>query len=251
MFKVIKKKIVAENTKEIVVEAPAIASHAAGGQFVILRNCEQGERYPLTIADYDAAGGTITLVFLEIGHSTRRLGEFEVGDSIPDVVGPLGNPTEVGAGGNVICIGGGVGIAAATLGHKHASGVWIPDALLANVNKIHVATLPYETSRLAQEIAGGIAETGCMPSSVDLENEDYGPALKKYLAGASDGETRARAARLVEWLTIGAGVPGCMHGGGSPDGAKLIIRANSDWETAAEGARRLAGITEPLPDPKK
>jgi ferredoxin/flavodoxin---NADP+ reductase len=113
LFKVIKKKVVAENTKEIVVEAPAIASHAAGGQFVILRNSEQGERYPLTIADYDAAGGTITLVFLEIGHSTRRLGEFEVGDSIPDVVGPLGNPTEVGAGGNVICIGGGVGIAAA------------------------------------------------------------------------------------------------------------------------------------------
>ena len=113
LFKIVQKKLVAEKTKEIVIEAPAIASHAAGGQFVILRNNEQGERYPLTIADYDAAGGTITLVFLEIGRSTRQLGEFEAGEFIPDVVGPLGKPTDVGAVGNVICIGGGVGIAAA------------------------------------------------------------------------------------------------------------------------------------------
>ena len=113
MFKIIRKKVVAENTKEIVVEAPGIASHAAGGQFVILRNNDEGERYPLTIADYDAAGGTITLVFLEIGRATRQLGCFEVGDAIPDVVGPLGKPTNVDVAGNVICIGGGVGIAAA------------------------------------------------------------------------------------------------------------------------------------------
>ncbi|MFH1730553.1 MAG: sulfide/dihydroorotate dehydrogenase-like FAD/NAD-binding protein [Planctomycetota bacterium] len=113
MFRIIGKRVVAEKTKEIVVEAPEIASHAAGGQFVILRNNEQGERYPLTIADYDAAAGTITLVFLEIGKSTSRLGRFEAGDSIADVVGPLGNPTDVGDAGTVICIGGGVGIAAA------------------------------------------------------------------------------------------------------------------------------------------
>lgn len=145
----------------------------------------------------------------------------------------------------------GVGIAAAALGRKHESGVWIPDPLLANVNKTHVATLPYETSRLAQEIAGGVAETGCMPSSTDLEHPDYGADLKKYLGGAVDGDSRIRAARLVEWLTIGAGVPGCMHGGGSPDGAKLVIRANSDWDKDAEMARQLAGITQPLDEPAK
>jgi len=113
LFKIIKKTLVAENTKQIVVEAPEIASHAAGGQFVTLRNNEQGERYPLTIADYDAPGGTLTLVFLEIGRATRQLGRFEVGDSILDVVGPLGQPTDLEVAGNVICIGGGVGIAAA------------------------------------------------------------------------------------------------------------------------------------------
>lgn len=113
MFKILKKKVVAERTKEIVVEAPDIASHAQAGQFVILRNNEQGERYPLTIADFDAAAGTITLVFLEIGKSTSQLGEFEAGDSIPDLVGPLGNPSHLAKLGNVVCIGGGVGIAAA------------------------------------------------------------------------------------------------------------------------------------------
>jgi 4-hydroxybutyryl-CoA dehydratase/vinylacetyl-CoA-Delta-isomerase len=144
-----------------------------------------------------------------------------------------------------------VGIAAATLGKQHPSGVWLPDPLLSNVNKTHVATLPYETSRLAQEISGGVAETGCMPSSVDLDNPDYGADLKRYLGAAVDGDSRIRAARLVEWLTIGAGVPGCMHGGGSPDGAKLVIRARSDWDASAEMARKLAGIEKPLEEPGK
>ena len=113
MFEILEKEVVAEKTKEIVVRAPDIASHARAGQFVILRNNEQGERYPLTIADFDASAGTLTLVFLEVGKSTIQLGRFEVGDSIPDVVGPLGNPSVVGKLENVVCIGGGVGIAAA------------------------------------------------------------------------------------------------------------------------------------------
>ena len=145
----------------------------------------------------------------------------------------------------------GMGIASAVLGKKHPSGVWMPDPLLANVNKVHVATLPYETSLLAQDIAGGIAETGCMPSSVDFYDEKYGHLVQKYLKAKSSAETRARAARLVEWATIGAGVPGCMHGGGSPDGAKLVIRANVKLEEKVEIAKNLAGIKEDLPDPEK
>jgi 4-hydroxybutyryl-CoA dehydratase / vinylacetyl-CoA-Delta-isomerase len=54
----------------------------------------------------------------------------------------------------------------------------------------------------------------------------------------------------VEWATIGAGVPGCMHGGGSPDGAKLVIRANENLEEKVEFARKLAGISEPIPEPE-
>ena len=146
----------------------------------------------------------------------------------------------------------GIGVAAAALGKQHPSGVWQPDPLLANVNKVHVGTLPYETKRLAQDISGGIGETGCMPSYKDL-NEDkhgYGKLLQKYLKAYSDAEPRVRAARLVEWLTLGAGVPGCMHGGGSPEGAKLVIRSMAGLEKAIQHARKLAGIKESL-EPKK
>lgn len=144
----------------------------------------------------------------------------------------------------------GVGIAAAALGKKHPSGAWMCDMLLSNVNKVHVAILPYDTNRLAQDIAGGIAETGCMPSFKDLQSPQYGQLLQKYLKAKSPAEARVRAARLVEWVTIGAGVPGCMHGGGSPDGAKLVIRANENLEEKVEFARKLAGIADPIPEPE-
>ena len=140
----------------------------------------------------------------------------------------------------------GMGVAAGVLGSKHPSGVWIPNTLLSNVNKVHVATLPYETKRLAQEIAGGIAETGCLPSCQDINDQRYGDLLKKYLQANCSGETRAKIARLIEWLTIGSGVPGCMHGGGSPDGAKLVINATTDIARDIELAKRLANITEDI-----
>jgi 4-hydroxybutyryl-CoA dehydratase/vinylacetyl-CoA-Delta-isomerase len=144
----------------------------------------------------------------------------------------------------------GMGIAAAARGKKHPSGAWQCDMLLSNVNKVHVATLPYETSRLAQDIAGGIGETGCMPSYKDFQSPKYGHLIKKYMKAKHSAESRARAARLVEWATIGAGVPGCMHGGGSPDGARLVIRATTDLEEKVEIARKLAGITEEIPEPE-
>ena len=145
----------------------------------------------------------------------------------------------------------GMGVAAAAMGYKHPSGAWVCDTLLSNVNKVHVGTLPYDTSRLAQDIGGGIAETGCMPSYKDFTSEKYGKLIQKYLKAAVSAESRTRAARLIEWATVGAGVPGCMHGGGSPDGAKLFVRATGDTEKKVEMARKLAGITEEIPEPVK
>jgi len=142
-----------------------------------------------------------------------------------------------------------VGIAAAARGKKHPSGAWLCDPLLSNVNKVHVASLPYQTSVLAQDIAGGIAETGCMPSYKDFQSKKYGHLIKKYLTALHSADSRARAARLVEWCTIGGGVPGCMHGGGSPDGARLVIGATGKLEEKVQIARRLAGISEEIPDP--
>jgi 4-hydroxybutyryl-CoA dehydratase/vinylacetyl-CoA-Delta-isomerase len=145
----------------------------------------------------------------------------------------------------------GMGIAASALGTQHPSGIWIPNMMLSNVNKVHVAQLPYETKRLTQDIAGGIAETGCLPSCKDINDPRYGKLLQKYLKANCTGETRARIARLIEWLTIGSGVPGCMHGGGSPDGAKLMINANADINSYIDLAKRLAAIQEEISVEKK
>ncbi|MGE5360966.1 MAG: 4-hydroxyphenylacetate 3-hydroxylase N-terminal domain-containing protein [Bacteroidales bacterium] len=137
-----------------------------------------------------------------------------------------------------------IGLGAAVMGRQHPSGAWLPDPLLAHANKVHVATLPYETKRLAQEIAGGIAETGCMPSYKDFVDSRYGHLVQKYLKANSPAETRMRIARLVEWLTIGGGVPGCMHGGGSPDGAKMVVFSQADVAAMVDAAKRVGGISD-------
>ena len=126
------------------------------------------------------------------------------------------------------------------------------DSLTAHANKVHVATLPYETKRLCQEIGGGIVETGCFPSYDDFMSSDYGHLIQKCLkAGACSPESRARLARLIEWLTIGAGVPGCMHGGGSPDGARMVVFASSPLEEYTGYAKSLACIDEEIQEPAK
>ncbi|QUH25916.1 4-hydroxyphenylacetate 3-hydroxylase N-terminal domain-containing protein [Serpentinicella alkaliphila] len=145
----------------------------------------------------------------------------------------------------------GTGLGAMLAGKQHESGLYIPDALLAHVNKTQVAKLPYETKVITQDISGGIAETGCIPSYKDFQSELYGEHLYKALEAATDGESRTRAARLAEWLTVGAGIPGCMHGGGSPDGAKMVVKALTKWEDYAADAKRIAGITGEIVEPKK
>jgi 4-hydroxybutyryl-CoA dehydratase/vinylacetyl-CoA-Delta-isomerase len=141
----------------------------------------------------------------------------------------------------------GMGAGAIALGRSHPSGSFFADPLTAHANKVMVATLPYEVKRLTQEIGGGIVETGCMPSFADFSNPDYGPFIQKCLkAGSCSAESRFKAARLSEWLTIGAGVPGCMHGGGSPDGAKLVVRFTTPMEEYAEFARKIIGIEEEI-----
>lgn len=145
-----------------------------------------------------------------------------------------------------------MGLGAISLGRKHPSGIWLADPLTAHANKIHVATLPYETKRLCQEIGGGIVETGCFPSYQDFTSPEYGHLVQKYIkAGAGSAETRARIARLIEWLTLGAGVPGCMHGGGSPDGARMVVFASSPLEKYVEYAKKVGGIEEDVPEPTK
>ena len=94
MFKIVEKKALADNIYLLRIEAPRVAQSALPGQFVIVRVDEQGERVPLTIADYDKADGTVTIVIQTIGVSTRKLCTLGEGDYIADFVGPLGNPSE-------------------------------------------------------------------------------------------------------------------------------------------------------------
>lgn len=111
MNKILEKKKLADKTWLFRVEAPMIAKRRKAGQFVVLRVWEKGERFPLTIADADPVEGSITLIFQSVGKSTMLLGELEAGDQILDLVGPLGRPTHVEKFGNVVMIGGGIGIA--------------------------------------------------------------------------------------------------------------------------------------------
>jgi len=110
-FKVVSVEKLAPNIKRIVIHAPLIARKAQAGQFVILRVDERGERFPLTLVDWNPAEGLITLIFQEVGVSTRKLGSLKAGDYVLDIVGPLGNPTEIEDYGTVAVIGGGVGTA--------------------------------------------------------------------------------------------------------------------------------------------
>src|SRR3972149_2168288 len=111
--KIIAKKELAPKIKLCEIEAPEIAAKAQAGQFVILRLDEAGERFPLTLVDWNKSKGTITLIFLEVGVSTERLGAFQEQDMIMDVVGPLGKPSEIKNYDIVCVIGGGVGTASA------------------------------------------------------------------------------------------------------------------------------------------
>lgn len=113
MFTIVRKEVLNPYVKLLEVEAPYIARKAEPGQFIILRINEDGERIPLTIADYDRDRGTVTIIFQEVGNTTRLLGTLNVGDSILDFVGPLGTASELGNIKKAAVIGGGLGTAIA------------------------------------------------------------------------------------------------------------------------------------------
>ncbi len=111
MFRIIEKEHFSANVVKFIVEAPLIARSRRPGHFVIVRTGEGGERIPLTIADADPKAGTIMLVVQAVGESTRKICALEPGDSLTDVVGPLGKATHIERVGTVVCAGGGVGVA--------------------------------------------------------------------------------------------------------------------------------------------
>ena len=113
MYQILKKRRLSENVVLMEIDAPYVAKKAEPGQFIILRVDEEGERIPLTIAEYDREKGSITIIFQEIGATTMQLGLLEEGDCLHDFVGPLGRASELEGLKHVAVVGGGLGCAIA------------------------------------------------------------------------------------------------------------------------------------------
>lgn len=118
MYKIVKKQMLTDTIYLMEIEAPRIAKSALPGQFVIIKTTEKGERIPLTIADYDAEKGTVTIVVQPVGKSTLELMQFNEGESVADFVGPLGRPSDLCEKSDeelkklsIIFVAGGVGAA--------------------------------------------------------------------------------------------------------------------------------------------
>lgn len=178
MAKILETRQLTPVTKMFVLDSPLIAESAKAGQFVMLRVHKDGERIPVTIADYDPEKGTITIVVQAVGATTRRVDDLNVGDEIPDVAGPLGSPIEIPDGGaHVVGVGGGFGAAAllclmreihakgnvatAIVGARNKDLLILTDELLKVADHVEVCTddgsagfAGFVTQRLAQLIEG-------------------------------------------------------------------------------------------------
>ncbi len=111
MYKILLKQNLVPDIHLFKVEAPAVAKKARPGQFVVIRIDERGERIPLTIADWEREGGSVTIVFMEVGTTTHRLALLQAGDCIANFIGPLGTPTHIEKFGTVVCVAGGFAVA--------------------------------------------------------------------------------------------------------------------------------------------
>lgn len=110
-YELVSVRALAERVNEYVIYAPEIAKHCLAGQFVILRVDEDGERVPFTICDYSREDGTVCILVQEVGYTTALLARMKTGECLADLVGPLGNPTDLSAYRRILLIGGGIGSA--------------------------------------------------------------------------------------------------------------------------------------------
>ncbi len=178
MYEIIRKEKLNPTITLLEIKAPFIAKKAQAGQFIILRIDEYGERIPLTIADFDREKGTVTIVFQELGYSTKLLGTLNAGDHILDFVGPLGVPTHFGDAKNVCVIGGGVGCAIAypqaktlyqnsvnvtgIMGFRNKELVFFEEEMKKVTNKLYICTDngSYKEKGLVTDVLKRLIEAG-------------------------------------------------------------------------------------------
>lgn len=153
MYKIVTRRQLNENVVLMEIDAPFIAAKAEAGQFIIYRVNEQGERVPLTIADYDREKGTITIIFQVIGGSTMELAKLNEGDFIHDVVGPLGVATEYEEGAKRIAVvGGGVGCAIAYPQAKKLHKMGVQVDLIAGFRSKDIVILEEEMKAASTDL---------------------------------------------------------------------------------------------------
>lgn len=178
MYKIVQKRFLNDSVVLMELQAPYIAKKALAGQFIIFRIDEQGERVPLTIADYDRDHGTITIIFQIVGKSTEHLSTLGEGDTILDLVGPLGIPTHIPDGAKRVCVvGGGVGCAIAYPQAKqlHQAGVTVD--VIAGFRSKNIVILEDEFRAACSELIlctddGSYGKQGFVTNALqDLINE--------------------------------------------------------------------------------
>lgn len=152
MFRIVRKEILNPAVKLMEIEAPYIAKKAEPGQFIILRTDDEGERIPLTIADYDREKGTVTIIFQEVGKTTRVLGSLNEGDELLDFVGPLGVASHLEGYKKVAVIGGGLGTAIAFPQAKKLHGMGAEVHAIAGFRNKDLIILEKEMSEACSKL---------------------------------------------------------------------------------------------------
>jgi ferredoxin--NADP+ reductase len=235
MFKILHAEFIAPGIKRFVIQAPRIARKQKPGQFVILRIYEEGERIPITIEKSDPERGTINIVVQSIGKTTHLLNSLETGDSIRDVVGPLGNPSEIEKFGTVVVMGGGVGTAMAypTAAALKAAGNRVISIVGARSKELVI--LEHEMREVSDELLittddGTYADKGFVTDKLRKLIED-GAHIDRVLAIGPIPMMRAVAdmTRKENIRTIVSLNPIMIDGTGMCGGCRVLIDGKSQF----------------------
>lgn len=275
MYRIVSKRKLNETMTWLVIEAPLVARKAKPGQFIILRTDEYGERIPLTMAGHDSEKGTIDIIYAAIGRTTMLLDQFEEGDALADVVGPLGKPTHMEGLKKVAVVGGGTGNALAyplatgmhdagievdmIAGFKNKDMVILEDEFRAGTDNLYITTddgsygeKGFTTDKLKELIEAGnkydeIVAVGppMMMKFTCKIAEDYGiPSVASLTAYMVDGTGMCGGCRCV---VGGENKFVCVDGpefdGSLVDWDELIKRNSFYKEQEAEDAAHVCRLT--------
>ncbi|MFA5099332.1 MAG: sulfide/dihydroorotate dehydrogenase-like FAD/NAD-binding protein [Candidatus Omnitrophota bacterium] len=226
MFKILDTYELGPKMHYVLMDAPLIGRKAQAGQFVIVRVSEKGERVPLTIADYDRVKGTVTLVFQEAGKTTCVLGAMKKGDSLHDLLGPQGNPTEIENFGHAVVIGGGIGVApvfplaralkekgnkvTSIIGYRSKDHIFWEDKMKAASDKLIIATNDgsYGTKGFVTDMLKGLMDSG---EKIDIVYAIGPPVMMKAVCDMTRPAGLKTIVSLNSLMVCGMGMCGACR----------------------------------------